>query len=204
MQKIFLIRHGVTEQNKQRRYCGITDVCLSSRGLAQAQLLSGFLTQENITSIYSSPLKRSLATAAAIAQSHRLSVGSLQGLSEIDFGQWEGMTFDEIQAGYPDQLKKWFEKPDSFTFPQGESVGDFRKRVLASLEPVLTGQGDSVVVAHGGSLRIIICRLCRWGMENLHSFALDPASVTVLEHYENSTIVSVLNETCHLKNGETL
>ena len=199
MKRIFLVRHGVTEQNEQKRYCGVTDVCLSSEGCRQAQLLAQFLSKEKITSIYTSPLKRCMATAAAIAQSHGIEAVQLHGLSEIDFGLWEGLTFDEIQACYPEQITNWFENPNTFVFPGGESVKDFGSRVLDSLDRILAGNGDTVVVGHGGSLRFIICHLCGWGMNSLYSFELAPAGVTVLEHYEKSTVARVLNDTCHLK-----
>ena len=202
MKQLFLVRHGLTVQNQQRRYCGISDVSLSEQGSHQAQLVGQILCSEDFTLIYTSPLKRCLATAEAICKSPDICVAPLAGLSEIDFGLWEGLTFEEIQTAYPDQLKVWCENPDGFTFPQGESVCDFRKRVLASLEVILEAKGDVLIVAHGGSLRVIICHLCGWPMESLHSFELDPASLTILEYYENSTVVRVLNETCHLKEGE--
>ncbi len=201
MKQLFLVRHGVTAQNQQRRYCGVGDVGLSEQGTHQAQFVGQLLGEKNISSIYTSPLKRCLETANSIAQSHDICPEPLAGLSEINFGLWEGLTFGDIQKAYPDQLQEWFEKPDDFTFPEGESIYDFRKRVLLSLDNVFTVQGNCLIVAHGGSLKIIICHLCGWGMESLHSFELEPASLTILEHYENSTVVKVLNETCHLKNG---
>ena len=199
MQKIFLIRHGVTEQNKQRRYCGISDICLSELGRRQAKILGQILSEEPITSIYTSPLKRCLETSNAISGAHGICPEPLTGLSEIDFGLWEGLTFDEIQARYPEQLNNWVKYPDSFSFPQGQCIADFRTRVLSSLGEILKGKENSLVVAHGGSLRVIICHLCGCPMSCLHSFELEPASLTILEYYENSAVVRVLNETCHLK-----
>ncbi len=201
MKKLFLVRHGLTVQNQQRRYCGVTDVSLSEQGFEQAQLVSQHLSPEKFTSIYTSPLKRCVATAKAICKTPDICVESLAGLAEIDFGLWEGLTFEEIQTAYPEQLKMWCENLDDFSFPQGESVCDFRKRVLASLKMILEGQGDVLIVAHGGSLRIIICHLCGWPMESLHSFELDPASVTILKYYGKSTVAAVLNGTYHLNNG---
>ncbi len=199
MKRIFLVRHGVTTLNEQRRYCGVSDVCLSSEGIKQSQRVADLLNEEKFDSIYTSPLKRCLETAKSIAQSHDICPEPLAGLSEIDFGLWDGLAFEDIQSAYPDQLKVWFENPDDFTFPEGESVRDFRKRVLAALKKILTQQGDTLIVAHGGSLRVIICHLCGWPMSCLHSFELEPASLTILEYYEDSTVVRVLNETCHLK-----
>lgn len=202
MKRVFLVRHGVTTLNEQRRYCGISDVDLSEQGFHQAQFVGQFLRPEKFTSIYTSPLKRCLATAEAICASHDVCAKSLTDLGEINFGLWEGLTFEAIQTAYPDQLKVWFENPDDFTFPEGESVCGFRQRVLAALEEILARQGNTLIVAHGGSLRVIICHLCRWSMQSLHSFELEPASVTILEHYERTTVVRVLNETCHLKKGD--
>jgi alpha-ribazole phosphatase len=199
MKKIFLVRHAVTELNKQRRYCGVSDVCLSPEGLKQAQRVAELLGQEEISSIYTSPLKRCLETCNPIAKSHDIGPVPLVGLGEIDFGLWEALTFDQIQADHPDEVKVWFDKPDDFTFPQGESVSDFRDRVINSTEEILKGQGNCVVVAHGGSLRVVLCHLCDWPMSCLHSFELSSASLTILEHYEDSTVVRVLNDTCHLK-----
>jgi alpha-ribazole phosphatase len=204
MKKIFLVRHGLTSLNEQRRYCGESNVSLSSQGLKQAQRAADFLCEEKFDSIYTSPLERCLETANAIAKSHDIYPEALTGLSEINFGLWEGLTFEEIQKSYSEQMKVWFENPDDFTFPEGESVRDFRKRVLASLDTVLEEQGNCLIVAHGGSLRIIICHLSGWPMESLHSFELEPAGLTILEHYENSTVVRVLNDTCHLKEGEAI
>ncbi len=201
MKKIFLVRHGVTTLNEQLRYCGITDAELSKQGLKQAQYVDLLLSRENISSIYTSPLKRCIQTSNLICKTHDIFAESLADLSEIDFGKWEGLTFEEIQKAFPEQLNKWFAHPDDFIFPQGESICDFRKRVLVSLDTILEEQGNSLIVAHGGSLRIIICHLCGWGPQSLHSFELEPASLTILENHENSVVVRVLNETCHLKNG---
>lgn len=201
MKQLFLVRHGATALNEQRRYCGVCNVNLSPQGLQQAQHTADLLSQEEIVSIYTSPLKRCLETANAIAQSHDICPEPLAGLSEINFGLWEGLAFEDIQAAYPNQLKEWSECPDDFTFPEGESVCDFRRRVLFALKEILQQQGNSLIVAHGGSLRIIICHLTGWGAESLHSFELANASLTILDHYDESTIVKVLNETCHLKNG---
>ena len=201
MKQLYLIRHGVTAHNQQRRYSGVNNVSLSEQGVKQAQLVGELLRSENFSSIYTSPLQRCISTTEAISKSHDTCAESLEDLREIDFGLWEGLTFDEIQADYPKQLNAWFESPDDFTFPEGESVPDFRKRVLASLDTILAQDGDSLVVAHGGSLRVIICHLCGWGIDALHSFDLAPASLTIVKHYAQSSVVSVLNETCHLENG---
>ena len=201
MKQLFLVRHGTTVQTQERRYSGVSDVGLAELGVRQVRLVGEFFRSKEFGLIYSSPLKRCVATAGAISTASDVCVESLAGLGEINFGLWEGLTFEEIQKAYPEQLKCWCENPNAFTFPKGESVCEFYKRVLGAMEIILAGTGDVVVVAHGGSLRVMICNLCGWPTESLHSFELAPASVTVLKCYERSTVVSVLNDTCHLSDG---
>ncbi len=201
MKQLFLVRHGVTTFNEQGRYCGVSDAPLSSEGLRQVRCVADLLRQEQFISIYTSPLKRCVQSAEIISKPYDVCPASLPGFSEIDFGLWEGLSFEAIQAGYPEELSRWFERPETFTFPEGESIAGFHDRVIGSLGKVLEGQGDRLIVAHGGSIRIAICHLCGWGMKGLHSFELEPASLTILEHYEDSSVVRVLNETCHLKDG---
>ena len=199
MKQIFLIRHGATAQNLQRRYLGVTDEPLSEVGVVQAETLAAHFANEDISSIYSSPLSRALMTAEAIAHPHSITVKTLDKLGEVNFGLWEGLTFDEIKEQFPDEQSQWFADPDNFTFPEGESVKHFRERVLSCLDEILAAKGDTVVVAHGGTLRFILCNICKWPMDCLHSFELKNAGVTILNQYENSCVVEVLNDTCHLK-----
>lgn len=201
MKQLYLVRHGVTALNEQRRYCGTSDVGLSEKGLKQAQLVEQLFIKSKVSSVFISPLKRSLETYKTMALPEDLCAKILPGLSEIDFGKWEGLTFEEIQAEYPLQLEKWFANPQGFTFPEGESVTGFSKRVIGGLREVLQQQENCLIVAHGGSLRVIICHLCGWPVEKMHSFELGHGSLTILNHYGESTVVKVLNDTCHLQNG---
>ena len=199
MKRLFLIRHGSTEQNDACRYFGVTDMPLSANGRHQAQLIADRLRSEHVIALFTSPLRRSLETAKVIAEPHQLEVETISGLREIDFGQWEGLTFDEIRSKNPDETSKWLKKPSTFVFPGGESVQEFRGRVLQALQDILNVSGTVVLVAHAGSLRIIICHLCGWPAKSFHSFVLDTASITVLERYDDTPIVKTLNDTCHLK-----
>jgi len=199
MKKLFLIRHGSTEQNDERRYCGVTDIPLSIDGLEQARLAADRLSSENLSTIFSSPLVRSSQTAEKIAKPHQLKIKCIPGLREIDFGKWEGLTFDEICSKYPEEKNNWFESPRDLVFPDGESVIDLQCRATESIEDISNCPDNVAIVAHGGSLRVIICHLCGWPIEMLHSFELDTGSITILEHYGQTAMVKVLNDTCHLE-----
>jgi len=199
MKKLFLIRHGQTEQNGEPRYFGVTDLPLSTEGCRQAQLIADSLCDEQINALFTSPLCRSLETAGIIAEDHKLEARIVRGLSEIDFGQWEGLSFDEIRSRNPEQVSRWLNDPWNFAFPAGQSVQHFRSHVIEVIEQILDVAGNVAVVAHGGSLRVIICHLCGWPINSFHSFSLDTASITVLEHFGDTTIVKTLNDTCHLQ-----
>ena len=203
MKELFLIRHGATEQSEEPRYVGRLDIGLSVKGRGQAKLVAERLRGESIETIFSSPLSRSLETAKAIAQNQQLEVEVVQGLSEIDFGQWEGLTFEQIGIKSPEQVNSWLERPEDFVFPGGESVKAFHERVIEAVEKhVLIAAGPTIVVGHGGSLRAIICHLCRWPVKNFFSFTLDCTGVSILEHYGDMTIVKTLNDTSHLRAEE--
>src|SRR5215471_12106018 len=98
---VWLIRHGVPEGMEGRCY-GRLDVALSAEGIRQATAIANYLAGEKLTRIYSSPMKRALETARAIAERHTLGVETLEALSEIAFGDFEGLRYDDIQTQYPD------------------------------------------------------------------------------------------------------
>lgn len=198
MGKLFLIRHGETELNAQKCYCGSMDVKLSDVGLAQAGMVAERLRDEEVKNIFTSPMLRSVETAEIISTDHKPEPRIVEGLREIDFGDWEGFTFEEINSNYPDQVDKWFKHPDDFAFPGGESVQSFHQRVINSFAEIVSYPGPMVVVAHGATLKAAICYLCGWGMGSFHSFSLSNAGVSVIDCLGGSAIVKSLNDTSHL------
>ena len=203
MRRLFLIRHGRAEVPDEPRYWGSTDVPLSDLGRRQAGLLAGWAVGEELQSVFVSPLQRALDTGRAIAETCGRNVCELDDLREIDFGEWEGLSYTEIMAGYPEKAETWMAAPAEFTFPGGESAEAFRTRVEGALHGLIDGSsGDVAVVAHGGVLRAAITHLCKWPAEAFLSFALDVAGITTFELYDDMALLKGLNDTCHLRREE--
>ena len=108
MSRLLLARHGDTELNSAEKYWGRTDVKLSTDGLRQAERLRDRLAEEKIDVVYSSDLKRALVTAETIASKHQLDVNPCEELREIDFGNIEGLTYEEVRQLYPEFFNKYW------------------------------------------------------------------------------------------------
>lgn len=108
MGKIYLIRHGETEANKTFQFQGHIDNPLNSKGLCQAAALGQHYENIVLDEIYSSSMQRARQTAAPLAEAHGLTVQPLDELKEVCFGEWEGLSYDEIKAKWSDQLELFF------------------------------------------------------------------------------------------------
>ncbi len=152
--RIVLIRHGETDWNTQTRIQGHTDIPLNRRGRWQAQRLGAALAGEGLSAVYSSDLQRALSTAQSVAQAAGLSVQVHAGLRERAFGTFEGRTFSEIEAQWPELAQRWRGRDPSFGPPQGESLQAFYARCVAVVhELAAPHEGQAVaLVAHGGVL----------------------------------------------------
>jgi alpha-ribazole phosphatase len=199
MKRLFLIRHGTTESPGGERFYGSTDLPLSKEGRRQAERLAARLSSVNVNMIFTSPLERALATTRTIAAKNKISFNIIEGLSEVDFGEWEGLSFEEIQARYPDESEKWLNDPWIFNFPGGESVPDFKARVIRSLQKNIGFEGDLVIISHGGTLRVLISYLGGIEENEIFRYPLDCAGITILELKGMKSNILVLNDTTHLE-----
>src|SRR5262249_26169480 len=116
---VWLIRHGAVD-GVEGRCCGQLDVGLGKMGLGQAKDIAMRLSKEPISHIYSSALRRAVATAQCLAQSRNLTVQSIAALNEMNFGDLEGLRYEEIQERWPDVFKSWMATPAETQFPNGE------------------------------------------------------------------------------------
>jgi len=200
--KIFIIRHGQTSGNSALKYFGITDVELNEEGINQAGLISKRLEKENIYRIYSSSLKRAFKTAEIIANPHRISVELKEDLGEINFGNWEGLGFQEIQKSYPQEFSEWQNNLMGFTMPQGESILGLKKRVETAFNEILNSarENNVIIVTHGGPIRIILSKiLSPSALETVFwKIRQDNAALNIIENIDNIQIISLINDTSHL------
>lgn len=200
MARLFLARHGNTVWNGTGRYQGFSDVALNEDGMKQAKKLGQRLAKEKLTAAYCSDLQRAYDTARAVAQYHKVNVVTTPDLRELNFGRCEGLTFQQIVALDPQAITIWHGVDCSRAFPGGESLQDVSVRVRRFMgELSRWEQGDGIlVVAHNGSLAILICLLLGIGIEHWWQFKTTTACLTVMETYEQGAVLNLLNDTHHL------
>ncbi len=154
MTKIYLVRHGATDWNVNKRAQGQADVPMNTLGYQQAEEAADRLEGEGIDAVYASDLQRASETAKAIARRFGLEVNLDERLREIDQGDWTGLTPTEIVERWPDQ---WGMARHYTARPGGETPHEVRVRALAALTDIVRAHPDEEVVvsSHGGTIRWI-------------------------------------------------
>ncbi len=200
MTRVFLIRHGETEWNKNMRYQGQTDVPLSDAGRKQAEALSSCLAKVDFTAAYSSDLSRAYETATILAAPHKLPVSICAGIKEINFGEWEGLTYDRVNGQWSEEMKRLFSRPNEVEIPSGESFYQLQKRVVAALAELVRGHENEtiLVVSHGAAIRTAICEALEIPLNNLWGIRQDNTAVNILEYGAGRTVIGCLNDSHHL------
>lgn len=198
--KLIIIRHGKTSWNHERRYQGQTDIKLNDEGIKQAYKLKQRLENEKITAIYSSDLIRAQETAAIIAKPHNLKVQINKEFREMHFGDWEGLTFNEVEKKYPTQAQAWLLKPHELKIENGESFILVRDRALKELKNVfqLYPQGNIILVGHGGVNAALICGLLGKPLADIWNYMQKNTAITTLERKEGKINLSLSNDYSHL------
>jgi alpha-ribazole phosphatase len=158
MTRVWLIRHGEPAEEARNRCYGSLDVVLSEKGRKEFAQVAGHLKSEPITAIYTSPRARAKESAAILAAAGFAPVEVIEDFREIAFGDFEGMTYDEIAARYPQIYQQWMERPTEVCFPGGESFPEMRTRVLRAFGSILQDHAEETIaiVSHGGVNRIVL------------------------------------------------
>ncbi len=201
MMKLLLIRHGTARLQGANRFWGKTDIELSDVGIRQAEQLRDRLARVKIDGIYTSTLLRASETAKIIAAPHKVRVTRLPELSECNFGFVEGLTFGEIKKRYPELVQVMLGFNMVERFPGGESFHELDTRVSKFLPKLKDHKRKETVavVAHGGPLRIIICRLLGLDIRHWLQMRVDHASLSIVEMYPETAILTLLNDLSYLK-----
>ncbi len=155
---IYLVRHGAIASRYRNRFIGKTDVPLSSRGRVQARRLAARFRGRPGLAVLSSPLRRARVFARLLAPGLNGSLRLWPDLREMDFGLWEGLTFDQIRRRDPSAVDRWARFLPGFRFPGGEGLRFFRARLRRIERRLLLRKGgDVLVVSHGGVIRSLLC-----------------------------------------------
>jgi broad specificity phosphatase PhoE len=197
MVRLFLIRHGVTEWNRDRRYCGSRDIGLSREGRSQAKLLSDSFSAGRFDKIYCSDRKRATQTARILFK--KAKIIPKRGLREIGFGVLEGLRHEEIIVKYSSAYEKWLNDPFVNNISRAEPMHGFKKRVESVLSKIIRlNSGKTVaVVCHGGVIGIFLNGILK--NRGFWRCVPSPASITVVEHENGNLRLKKFNDTIHLK-----
>ena len=190
------MRHGSVVGAETRRFIGHLDVPLSPLGEAQVVALAARLRMVALDAIYCSDLVRTRRTAEIIAAPHALTPIANPALREFAMGRWDGLTAEEIRALDPAAFAAWMGDVGRFQFPEGESLPDLEARAWPAFETIVARHpGRSIaIVAHGGSLRAILCRALDLGPGRLLALGQDYAALSVLERSRDAWTLRLLNQ----------
>ena len=198
---IYLVRHGQTAWNKEEVFRGRTDVPLDVTGRKQAELVGQYFKGMEIHAVYSSPLARARETAEAIARFQNLKVEPLEAMIDMSFGNWEGHAHQEIREIDGRTYRQWVESPHLARLPGGESLDEVRARSMTALEELVRNHpGKSLVlVSHRVICKVLICAIL--GLDNSHFWHItqDTTAINLIQYRNGKYILSLMNETCHLK-----
>jgi broad specificity phosphatase PhoE len=199
--RFVLIRHGQTGWNKEARFRGRIDIDLDETGMKQAQAVGERFAQSELAAIYSSPLKRAMATAEPIGRRLNLQVVPLEGINDMNFGNWEGRSIDDVKEQNKELFDLWRYSPDKLSIPGGETLDDVRQRVAATVDDLAAKhENDTVLlVTHRVVCKVLLCHLL--GLDNSHfwQIAQDTTAVNRFQVVGGRSTVTLINDTCHLR-----
>ncbi|MQA15471.1 MAG: bifunctional RNase H/acid phosphatase [Pseudonocardiaceae bacterium] len=199
--RLLLLRHGQTERSVARRYSGRGDLPLTELGERQARAAAQRLsTVAEMGAVVTSPLLRARQTAQAVADRLDVELTVHEGLTETDFGAWEGLTFAEARERDPDTHGRWL-SDTSIAAPGGESMDAVHHRVRRARDELIASHGGTtlVVVSHVTPIKSLLRMALDAGPSLLHRLHLDLASLSIAEFYpDGPASVRLFNDTSHL------
>ena len=178
---------------------------LSEEGKEQARRLAERLRVAGIEALSSSDLPRAYQTAQVIGEALGLETRAMKALREVDMGAWTGLTLEEVEAKFPRHLKEWRRDPLGIRRLEGESYLDLYQRVVRAGREIGEAHPNQAVltVTHGGNVKCLVLAALKVeldrALEVVESFAVDNASLTLLEYGGERFFLRLLNDTCHLE-----
>lgn len=199
--RLYLVRHGTTAHSHEGRFSGHNDLELDDHGQAQAAALARRASSlPDVVAIISSPILRTRQTAAAIAGALDLPVEIVDEFAEVNFGEWDGLSFRELRKAHPDEMAAWFASADVAP-PGGESMAAAAARVRRGRDDVLARYRDQhiVVVTHVSPIKSLVRDVLDAPDSSLYRMHLDTASVSIIDYFaDGAASLRLFNDTSHL------
>lgn len=188
--RLTLLRHGKT--GLSGRYVGSRDVPLSVDGRAQIARLKSSFEKFSFDSIVSSPMLRCRESAEILFPDRALSYDD--DLREIDFGRWEGLTFQEIVKNDPEHVAAWAEWSPQFCFPEGECIAHFIERLHKAGSRIATSIADNtLIIAHGGVIRTLLCYYLQLDPSQYLLFQVQKGRFATLDLFDEGAVLTGFN-----------
>lgn len=197
--RVYLVRHGKTIYSHEERYFGQKDIPLSDEGVNQINALARRLAGIELAAIFSSDLQRARISAEIIANKSGNELIIEPGFREMNLGDWEGLTYNEINTISPGLSREWMDNPAYFKFPRGESLFELRDRVITALVPLIPEyKGASIlVVSHGGPIRVILCEALKLDLLHFLRIGQDYSALSIIDYYNDFAVCNLINDLCH-------
>ena len=191
--RLLLVRHAAAEGGG--RFAGHRDVSLSKSGRHELELLCAKCSRHPVRAVYASDLKRARETAEAIARQFGLKVNVRPELREIHFGEWEGLTWNQIAQRHPRLAARWMKRFPLQSIPGGEPLRQFKKRVGAAIGDIVAANRGrcALVVTHAGVIRFTLGKVLGLPAQNLFRLAQDPGAMNIVDYFEHGAIVRCIN-----------
>ena len=203
--KLVLVRHGETEWNKLGKFQGQRDIELNARGILQAKETALAVVAWQHSTVYSSPLKRTMQVAQEISRLSGKPVEPAPGLQELSLGDLEGVTGEEMRANWPEVYAAWRDDPASVAMPNGETLVQLQDRVwnaLLQLEQAhlqtQTQDEALILVSHNFAIRSMIGKILGMPLSNFHRMSLSLSSICTVEIDQRGRRLTSYNSTSHL------
>ena len=204
--RIIAIRHGETDWNRASRMQGHLDVPLNAHGQWQARQTARALTGESVAAVYSSDLQRASATARAIAQACGAPLVLEPGLRERNLGRFQGWTFEQVQAQFPEEAARWRGRDITYAPEGGETLTDIQRRILSTAARLAQRHagGQIVLVGHGGMLDMLYRHAMRLPLQEPRSWPLANAAINRLLYTPEGLTLIAWADTFHFDQQEPL
>lgn len=206
MLEIYLIRHGLTPWNAEKRFQGHKDIALSDEGIEQAKRTRDRLQDLHFDAVYSSDLQRAYQTAQIIAKPHGIPVTPVPELREIHMGDWEGLTREEVKQGYANIFSVWRETPTRAEVPHFEGIQRVATRASQAFQALAEKHQDDeriLIVSHGMLNAIILTLLNEGDLDQCHQVRQGNTAVNIITYDGKQFTCTLINSTTHCDNQET-
>ena len=199
---LYLLRHGQTALSREDVFCGSgLDPELTPEGMEMAQAFAKAYRDVEWRAVYSSSLSRTITTAQPLCDAVGLNLQTRAELNEIAYGEWEGLTKDQVSTKYHDEYISWLADPAWHAPTGGESaivIGRRGLQVIEEIQKQFTG-GNVLIVSHKATIRIILCSVLGIDVGRFrYRLACPVGSVSIVEFTSNGPMLKVLADRSHL------